>query len=65
MQGEFEDLFDQYKAKFGATFSFFDVSRSEIFMERSIPLMQQALNGQRGPVTNADVGFNPPDEVVT
>lgn len=65
MREEFEELFNRYKARFGATFSFFDVSRSETFMKRSLPLMQQALDGQRGPVTNADVGFNPPDGIVT
>ena len=65
LHDEFEELFERYKPRFGCTFSFFDVSRSEVFMERAIALMKQALAGERGAVTNADIGFNRPHGVVT
>ena len=62
---KFEEIFERYKTKFGVSFSFFDISRNEALMEKAIALMQEALDGRRGAVTNQDVGFSLPDDAIS
>lgn len=65
LQERFNEISDRYKPQFGATFSFFDISRNEALMEKAIALMQDALDGKRGAVTNQDIGFSLPDDAIS
>ena len=47
-------LVQQYAAKFGITFSS-SMMANEVHRKRLIQLMGQALSGQRGAVTDADI----------
>ena len=47
-------LVQQYAAKFGITFSS-SMMANEVHRKRLIQLMGQALTGQRGAVTDADI----------
>lgn len=62
---EYQDLFDTYKLQFGNTFSYFDTARSDKLRGRAAELMQQALNGDRGAVTNADLGIDIPKDALS
>ncbi|MET0106193.1 MAG: hypothetical protein ABW072_13780 [Sedimenticola sp.] len=55
MSEEFYTLFQQYALKFGHTFTSFDMGEEE--MALAIKLMQEALEGKRGPVRDRDFGF--------
>ena len=62
---EFQDLFDTYTSKFGNTFSYFDTANKGNLRQRAADLMQQALNGDRAAVTNADLGIDIPEDAVS
>lgn len=62
---KFKLLFEIYKSRYGQTFSYYDTSCDEARMQTAIALMQQALDGDRGIVTNADLGIDHPLGSVT
>ena len=49
-------LIQQYSAKFGITFSS-KAMEDEDIKQKAMVLMMQAIQGQRGPVTDEDLGF--------
>ncbi|MES9887284.1 MAG: hypothetical protein ABW140_10760 [Candidatus Sedimenticola sp. 6PFRAG1] len=61
MSEEFLELFHQYTARFGHTFISFDLGPEH--RELAMKLMQDSLDGKRGPVRDKDLGFDdlPPD----
>lgn len=48
-------LIQQYSAKFGITFSS-KAMEDEALKQKAMTLMMQAISGQRGPVTDEDLG---------
>ncbi len=49
-------LIQQYAAKFGVTFSS-KAMENEDTKQKAMVLMMQAISGQRGPVTDEDLGI--------
>ena len=49
-------LIQQYSSKFGITFSS-KVMEDEDTKQKAMVLMMQAISGQRGPVTDEDLGI--------
>lgn len=49
-------LIQQYSAKFGITFSS-KAMEDEDTRQKAMVLMMQAISGQRGPVTDEDLGL--------
>lgn len=49
-------LIQQYAAKFGVTFSS-KAMENEDTKQKAMMLMMQAISGQRGPVTDEDLGI--------
>lgn len=49
-------LIQQYAAKFGVTFSS-KAMENEDTKQKAMMLMMQAISGQRGPVTDEDLGL--------
>jgi hypothetical protein len=49
-------LIQQYAAKFGITFSSKAMENEET-KQKAMMLMMQAISGQRGPVTDEDLGI--------
>ncbi len=49
-------LIQQYSAKFGMTFSSRAMENEDI-KQKAMTFMMQAISGQRGPVTDEDLGL--------
>ena len=54
---EFEEIVSFYKATFGLTFNYRALSQINKEREEIAELLIQALKGQRGKVTNKDLGI--------
>lgn len=61
----FNEVWGDYKAKFGATFSYFDVVRDEATMKKAIPQMEAALEGKREAISDQEFGALPDDDALS
>jgi hypothetical protein len=62
---EFAEVYELYSLKFGATFSTFGFRSRPDLKDKVIPMMRSALAGDRGAITDQDLGLNYPPKALT
>lgn len=64
LNDEQEQLLDAYYRRFGVTFSYWAIAPDDEKVQQMLVLIQDALDGKRGKVIDADLGIGTPGDGV-